>query len=68
MWFLFSWVEPCCVRVRYIMLFRRQRNLLYFVYLARHVLTLESHHQLLQIIYLQLLICNIIFALNTVCF
>jgi hypothetical protein len=52
------------------MLFFRQRYILYFVYLARHVSTLECHRQVLQIIYeyLQLLICNVIFVLHTICF
>jgi hypothetical protein len=49
------------------MLFFRQRNTLYFVYLARHVSTLEGHHQMLQIIYLQLLICNATFVLHKIC-
>jgi hypothetical protein len=43
------------LRIRYIMLFFRQRDIYYFVYLARHVSTLEGHHQVLQVIYLQLL-------------
>jgi hypothetical protein len=51
-----------------IMLFFHQRNILYFVYLARLVSTLEGHHQVLQIIYLQLLICDVTFILHTICF
>jgi hypothetical protein len=35
-----------------------------FLYLEQHVSTLEGHHQVLQIIYLQLLICNATFALH----
>jgi hypothetical protein len=50
------------------MLLFRQRNIHYFVHLARHVSTLEGHHQVLQIMYLQLVICNVTFVLHAVCF
>jgi hypothetical protein len=40
----------------------------YFAYLAQRVSTLEGHHQLLQIICLQLIICNVTFVLHIICF
>jgi hypothetical protein len=55
---------------RYIVLFFRQRNIhiLYFVRLVGYISTLEGHHQMLQITYLQLLICNVTLVLHISCF
>jgi hypothetical protein len=66
--FLFSWVASSCVCIRYIMLAFRQRNVLYFVHLSRNISTLEGHHQMLQLICLQLLICNLTIVLHTIFF
>jgi hypothetical protein len=66
--FYFHRLHPVAYVSDILCYFSRQRNVLYFVYLAQHVSTLEGHHQVLQIIYFQLLICNVTFVLHIICF
>jgi hypothetical protein len=63
-WSLFS--VPKNYSTEYIMSSFLPRNLLYSVHLARHASILECHHHhVLQIICLQILICNVTFVLHT---